>query len=283
MNGGTMPDRNDQDESLTQESVETGGHIPEFEIEAKGRLNLATQDDDFVISSEAVAPTKLFAFDLQNILKRSLPLVIVLIALGLPIPNAIKAIVFLLSTAIFFGPIGVKEAAIYYISSFVLVLSDIGAIKNGFFQFGQPDLAGLPYWEFVAWGFWIMFGYKNLPKEFPNRLDWRVVVCAIGFSVSFSLIENRLALLLISAGIIAGVVWILNDKNNIYYLLLFATMGIAVEVVGLSYHLWSYSNADLSLAVAQFLVMWVGIGIFFRNLAGPFLLSKIERGVGCDD
>jgi hypothetical protein len=176
---------------------------------------------------------------------------------------------------IFFRPLGKKEILIFLVSNIIFVLSDIGAVQNGFFKFAQPDYFGLPAWEFVAWGFWILFGYKVLPKQFPTNVDFRALLLAIIFSQSFAVIQHKESLLMFTLFIVFASLFIFSTIYDFYYVAFVAFVGLAVETVGLHFDLWSYPESGFIIARIQFFVMWAGIGLFFRNLVGPFLKTSI--------
>lgn len=203
-----------------------------------------------------------------------MPLAIVIFVLAMPVSNIFKMLTFLLVMFLFLQPKGWKEYLVIIVSNIVFVVSDIGAINAGFFRFATPDFLGLPSWEFVAWGFWIFYAYRLLPKHFSTNLQLPALMGGIAFSLSFILIENREMLLVVSIGIIVLSLKFLKSINNYYYIGYFALIGLAVEITGLSFHLWTYPNSNLIIAAAQFLVMWAGIGLFFRNLIGPFLFVE---------
>lgn len=100
-----------------------------------------------------------------------MPLAIVIFVLAMPVSNIFKMVTFLLVMFLFLQPKGWKEYLVIIVSNIVFVVSDIGAINAGFFQFTSPDFLGLPCWEFVAWGFWIFYAYRFLPKHFSKNLQ----------------------------------------------------------------------------------------------------------------
>ncbi|MBY0413464.1 MAG: hypothetical protein K2Q18_04835 [Bdellovibrionales bacterium] len=171
-------------------------------------------------------------------------------------------------------PFGKKEISIFLIANIVFIGSDIGAIQNGFFKFTNPDLLGLPYWEFVAWGFWVLYGYRILPKQFPTNLSLKALVLAIVFSQSFALIHQKEILLAVSA--VIAIISLVSFRKiyDFYYFGFFALVGISVETTGLVFKLWTYPDADITIACIQFVVMWAGVGVFIPNIVGPLLLDK---------
>lgn len=200
-----------------------------------------------------------------------LPLVLVLVSLALPISNEIKALNFLLIIFFLLRPKNLKEIAMIIIANIVFVVSDIAAVQSGFFKFTNPDLFGLPYWEFFAWGFWILYMYRLLPKHFPSNLQLAAVIGGVLFSQAFGIIESRELLLLVTILIIIVSLKFLHTINDYLYLGYLALVGMAVETVGLYFNLWTYPNSNLVLAAVQFVVMWAGVGLYFRNIIGPFI------------
>lgn len=207
-------------------------------------------------------------------LKTSIPFLLILLLLYLPIDNLYRFLGFISVPLVFYWPLNRREILLFLFASAFFAIQDYSAIKSDFFRFTDPDLFQLPYWEFVAWGFWLLFSYRALGQNFPRRIDFRLVVMAMVFASSFSLPLPKTAILGLSAGIVVITVLITKSVQDIKYAFFYAGMGGLVEAVGLYRNMWFYPNADLLVAAIQFVVMWAGIGVFFRNLAGPFLLGK---------
>jgi hypothetical protein len=190
------------------------------------------------------------------------------------LPNLAKAVVMVLILLKFLSPLKAYDLVIFFSANVIFVIGDYLAVQNGFFYFLKPDVLGLPYWEFVSWGFWIVFAYRILPKHFPQDLDFRAVLMAMAFSLSFGVFQDTETLLLVTSAIVAFGFLTFRSAVDVEYVLMFSTLGLVVEAVGLRFGLWGYREQNLWISGVQFIVMWAGTGFLFRNLIGPFLLEK---------
>ncbi len=177
----------------------------------------------------------------------------------------------------FLGPLRRVDWILFFAANVIFIFNDYQAIQSGFFFFKSPDLLGLPYWEFVSWGFWIIFAYRILPKHFPTNVDLRAVVLAIVFSQSFALITTKEPLLAVTSAVVLLGLAIFRSAVDVELILLFSGMGLLIETVGLRFDLWGYKENEILVSGAQFVVMWAGVGLLFRNLVGPFLLEQEDR------
>lgn len=166
-----------------------------------------------------------------------------------------------------------KELISFVLINVVFVISDIGAIQNGFFVFSEPDVLGLPYWEFVMWGFYLLHTARLMPATKKLPTDWKAIALAVVFSLLFGVIKDRNLLLALTTGVLVLTQVLYREREDFMYNIYLMLMGIAFETVGLYFNLWSYPESAYSTAVVQFVVMWGATGIFFRRILGAVVLK----------
>lgn len=173
-----------------------------------------------------------------------------------------------------FGGLTRKEFLAYLCINIFFVISDIGAIQNGFFKFTNPDFLGLPVWEFFMWGFYLIHTHRLFPAKVPKSLDLKLLMLAIIFSQLFAIIHDRELLLISTSGILLLSLIFYHDKEDIFYCFYLMAVGVATEYVGIRFNLWSYPERDYNSAWLQFVIMWGAAGLYFRHIAGHWLMQQ---------
>jgi len=206
-----------------------------------------------------------------------LQLIITLLVLAFVPNNLLKIALMLPVWWMAFGGLSRREWIVYFLINILFVLNDIGAIQNHFFQFTNPDLFGLPYWEFFMWGFYLLHLHRMFPPKIPKSLDLKLVLLALVFAQVFAIIPDRNMLLIVTSSVLMITFYFYHEAEDFLYCFYLMAMGIAVETVGLSYNLWSYPETDYNAALVQFVIMWGAIGLYFRHIMGGWLLEKNPR------
>jgi hypothetical protein len=203
-----------------------------------------------------------------------LQFLLTLFILGFIESNAVKVCLLLPLWWVSFGGLSKAEWIVFVIINVVFVISDLGAIRNGVFQFTYPDVLGLPYYELFMWGFYFLHTHRMLQTKYPPSVDAKVLVLAGIFSVFFGILSDPLWLLICTSGILLLTLVFYHDTEDLLFTFYMMCMGAAVEWVGLNRGLWIYPARDPLLASAQFVVMWGGSGLFLRRIVGPWLISR---------
>lgn len=188
--------------------------------------------------------------------------------------NFLKVGLLLLLWALTFRRFSKKEWIAFFGINLIFIVSDIGAIKNGFFLFNAPDFLGLPAWEFVMWGFYLLHLARLFPPKILPRFDLKVLVLAVLFSLLFGVVQDRNVLLALTSGVLILTLALYRDKEDLVYCVYMMMLGIAFEFVGIRFGLWAYPERDFATALVQFEVMWGASGIFFRRILITWLNSE---------
>jgi hypothetical protein len=200
-----------------------------------------------------------------------LQFVLTLVVLALVPENFHKVLLLLPLWWFSFRGFTAKEVIAFFIINGVFVVSDIGAVQNGFFEFKHPDFFGLPVWEFFMWGYYLLHTHRMFPSKLPKHLDLRLLVLAVAFAAMFALILDRSLLLAATSGTLLMTLYFYHEKDDLLYCGYLMLLGFATEFVGIRFNLWSYPERDFNSAFAQFLVMWGATGIYFRRIMARWL------------
>ncbi len=150
---------------------------------------------------------------------------------------------------------------------------DIVAVRQGAFRFSQPDVAGLPSWEYFMWGFYVLHIIRTLDGPAPLS-RWHVAVpLAVLFALPFATASDS-SLLLISSGAVLTIGLVLfHDRLDLLYVLYTVLLGAAFEYVGVWSGQWQYSDDPAGGVDLWFIALWGGVGLFTRRLLLPWVLE----------
>ena len=187
--------------------------------------------------------------------------------------GTLKAILLLLLWLITFWPIRKKELLLFVLINIIFVLSDLGAIRNNFFSFTNPDMGVLPYFEFFMWGFYLMHAKRMLNGPYPRPIEPAAVILALLFALIFVIAPIGNAMLILSASVLLLSLWKFHERGDILYLIYLSGIGVIVEWIGLYFNIWQYSQTYL-LSFVQIIIMWGAAGLYFRRIVGPLFYEK---------
>lgn len=206
-----------------------------------------------------------------------LQLLISLAVLAFIPDNAIKVAILLPIWWITFRGLRRNEIWAFVIANIIFSISDIGAIENGFFRFIQPDLWGMPWFEFFMWGFYFLHAHRILKLKSQPRLDLTTLFLSLCFAACFGLFQDKILILAITSSILVFTLWWFRSAQDLIMCLYMMAVGAIFEYVGLKFNIWDYPNASLSIVAPQFVIMWGGAGVFFHRMVSPFLHAKAKR------
>ena len=190
--------------------------------------------------------------------------------------NAFKLVAFMAVWALGFGRISRAELLLMLGIDILFVLMNLGAQRQGVFRFNRPDLLGMPMYEFVMWGFYILCTLRFLDGQPPRGKRWVALGLAAVFALPFSTVGDATALTLVSAAILAVCLVLYRESMDIAYVLTMITMGALVECIGVATGQWTYPGSDG--VPLWFATMWGGVGLFTRRLLLPLLYRDGVQG-----
>ncbi len=88
------------------------------------------------------------------------------------------------------------------------------------------------------------------------------------------MIPDQQLLLACTSGILLLGLFLYHEADDLKFALYMMGVGVAFEYVGVTQNLWSYPGRDFTTASVQFTVMWGAAGLFFRRIAGLWLIQS---------
>lgn len=184
---------------------------------------------------------------------------------------------FLIAWAIGFGALSRREVAMMVAVNVLFAVMNYGALKQGVFQFRNPDVLGMPVYEFLMWGFYLLNTIRFVGGETPTGDRRLAFALAILFAAPFATINDSGTLTLVSALILVVAVGVYHEHLDLAYLGYMVAMGALIEYVGVHTGQWSYPGAPAGGVPPWFVTMWGGVGLFGRRLLLPFLHEERAR------
>ena len=184
-----------------------------------------------------------------------------------------KAAVLLGLWALLFLPL--RRAEILMVSGVCLFFTGMNAsaLKQGIFQFREPDVLGMPVYELFMWGFYLLHVYRFWGDAAHSAKRQTFIAWGLGlaFAAAFAVIAGQMLLLGVTAGLLLIALIFFHDRLDLAYVGHMVLLGALVEYVGVHAGQWFYP-VDISGGVPPwFVTMWGGIGLFFRRLVLPWL------------
>jgi len=184
--------------------------------------------------------------------------------------NAVKALVLVVWWAATFGPLRAWEWVLFLAACVLFTAMNILALQQGAFAFTHPDLWGLPYYEFLMWGFYLVHGHRMLGREARSTRWGPILTATVVFGVAFAVVRDPLLLGGITALALVGALAWFHEPADLAYAGYFTLLGLLVELTGVMSGQWSYPGAPLLGGIPLWFVpLWAGTGLFLRRLVLP--------------
>ncbi len=195
--------------------------------------------------------------------------------------NATKLAVMLLVWAAGFGRLTQAELLLMLATDAIFVAMDFATLHRGSFRFTSPDLLGLPYYEFVIWGVYVLNAIRFWGPEQPQqRSSILAVALLVLFALPFSLIQDYSALFLASGFVLAIGLGVFHEDRDIAFVGYMIAMGALIEYSGVWSGQWRYEGSTLAGVPLWSATMWGGVGLFIHRLCVP--LMRWLAGEGAD-
>ena len=171
-----------------------------------------------------------------------------------------------------FAPFSAADGFVFALASLFFLLQNYVCLKAGLFEFRFKDILLMPYYEPFLWGFYFtsMRRFVSGHRRDMVALDARSVAGLVVTSVMFSLFSsNPRALLIATACSTAFLFLLFHARLDWYYAAAALTLGIVVELFGVSTGLWSYPASDFLGIPYWFATMWISAGVLGRRFLTP--------------
>jgi hypothetical protein len=186
--------------------------------------------------------------------------------------NAAKLAAILLVWAVGFGRLTRAELIFMIGTNAIFVPMDIATLHRGAFRFTTPDLLGLPYYEFLMWGFYVLNTIRFWGPEPPQTGSRTLAVgLVVLFALPFSLIQDYRLLFLASGIVLAIGIGFFHERRDIAFVGYMIAMGALMEYAGVWSGQWRYDGPTLGGVPLWFATMWGGVGLFTHRLGLPLL------------
>lgn len=185
--------------------------------------------------------------------------------------NPGKTIVLLVLWAVTFRRVERVEVVLFVAACAVFTTMNALALDRGVFFFTQPDLLGMPAYELVMWGFYLVHTRRMLGGTAPPA-RWRTTVpAAVLFAACFAVLPDQRSLLVGASLVLVLMLVLSHDRLDMAYVAYMVALGAAVEFTGVLCGQWGYPG-DPPLGVPLwFIAMWGGVGWLLRRLVLPAL------------
>lgn len=184
--------------------------------------------------------------------------------------NAIKLVALLLLWITTFWPIQRFELVLFIFAGMFFSVMNVLSLKQGIFRFSKPDLLGLPAYEFVMWGFYLLHVQRMLAGQISPKPSAKVWTLALLYAASFAILANPQILLCVTASLLLASLFLHHEPFDLAYAGYMVLIGAFVEYLGTATGLWTYPSPPIGGVPFWFVTLWGGVGFFLRRLIMPF-------------
>ena len=185
--------------------------------------------------------------------------------------NAAKLMIMVVIWLLGFGRMRAAELVAMAAVNLLFVLMNQAALKQSIFAFNDPDLLGMPAYEFLTWGFYMLHTIRFLNGAPPQGRWINVLIATVAFAVPFGTIADSDVLFLASASMLVVLFAMYHELMDLAYAGYLAVVGELVEHVGEATGQWHYLAQPGGGVPLWLLTLWAGIGLFTRRLVLPLL------------
>jgi hypothetical protein len=185
--------------------------------------------------------------------------------------NVGKLLAFVVVWALTFRrPTRAEWALVVAVCAFFTVMN-AAALRQGIFAFSDPDALGMPVYEFLMWGFYVLHTRRLLDGRAPT--DRRAVVWALAlmYAVAFAVIPDPNLLLAVTATLLVSSLILFHEPHDLAYTGYMIVLGAAIEYTGVQSGQWHYPGDPPGGVPLWFVTLWGGVGLWLRRLALPMV------------
>lgn len=167
----------------------------------------------------------------------------------------------------------IRRAELAFVLIVCLFFSVMNAmsLRQGIFAFSRPDLLGMPAYEFVMWGFYVLHTSRLLggPRApAPTGVTWTL---ALLYSAAFATLHDPVLLLLVAGALLVIGLVVYHERHDLYYAGYMIVLGAVIEYTGVLSGEWHYPGNPAGGVPLWFITLWGGVGLFLRRLALPIV------------
>lgn len=196
------------------------------------------------------------------------------------ITNRLLVLAILLSSwSVLFWPFTIAELVLSLVAAGFFTVQNYVCLKAGLFEFRFKDVFLMPYYEPALWAFYFLSLKRFVSGTSPERIgvDMKSVLGLIVTTMAFSFLSFDSRMLLIATGCSTLLLFVFfHTPVDVRYAVSALTLGLIVEVFGVTTGLWSYPTSDFLGVPYWFATMWMSVGLLGRR----FLLPASEWVAG---
>lgn len=186
--------------------------------------------------------------------------------------NVTKLVVLLLVWAFTFRRLDKREAVFVVLACVFFTTMNAMSLKQGIFTFADPDIWGMPVYELLMWGFYLLHLHRLLdgpaPPQGRRTVAW---VLALLYAAAFAAIADAQLLLMVTGGLLLLGLIFFHEPMDLAYTGYLIALGAAIEYTGVYSGQWHYPGNPVGGVPLWFITMWGGVGLFQHRLILPLL------------
>jgi hypothetical protein len=173
--------------------------------------------------------------------------------------------------ALTFGRLSRVEAVFFAVACIFFTAMNAASLKQGIFAFSDPDLLGMPVYELLMWGFYLLHTRRVLDGPAPQGRRATVWILALLYAAAFATIHDGDTLLLVTGVLLAAGLVLFHERLDLAYAGYMVLFGVAIEYTGVLSGQWHYPGNPPGGVPLWFITLWGGVGLFLRRLVHPVL------------
>lgn len=182
--------------------------------------------------------------------------------------NTTKLTLLVIAWAWLFMPLSATEWTLFLGGNLLFSVMDVLAVNQEVFRFTSPTIWGLPAYEFVMWGYYLVQASRVLGGAVPP-LCASAGIFALSYAVAFSAIHDSWLLTRVTAFLLALGLLRFHGRRDLFYLGYMIGLGVLVEYVGVISGQWVYPQPPAGGVPVWFATLWGGVGLMLRRVFLP--------------
>lgn len=195
-----------------------------------------------------------------------------LVIIALVPTNIGKAIILMSWWSLTFGRVSKPEIVMFALACLFFSGMNVASLKQGIFAFTQPDLLGMPLYEFLMWGFYLLHAKRMVGGISPPK-SIAIWIIVIPYCLAFGLIPNQDVLLGVTAALLLAGLVMYHEPSDLAYIGYMIFLGAAIEYTGVWSGQWTYPEQIVGGVPIWFITLWGGVGLFLRRLILPYIVK----------
>lgn len=187
-----------------------------------------------------------------------------------------KAAVLIAFWALTFGRLRAREVVLFIAACALFTTMNALSLAQGIFRFAEDDILGMPYYELLMWGFYVLHVWRVLDGHVPEFSPAGAVL-TLAFAACFALVGSQMLLLASTAVVLLLALALFHEREDLTYAGYMIGLGAAVEYTGVWAGEWIYPGDPPGGVPLWFVTLWGGVGLFLRRFALPIVCRLVPE------